>query len=279
MISFYGDSSVPPELCRLLYRSVPEGLHVPVVFRNRRPRCSDNGRKYPAGVCKMRRNGTWIEINLNPLYGGVMWRGSLAAALWKTLLEVCLHEFGHVATIDEWYDIHPEAYKNDFKVHQYVERLADKWAAQCIQTICRNDPRLGQPRVLSGYLGARVARRMARLAEHKSDSGWALAKYVKERRCWKTGGQFTAGDVLTHLGLPPWRYRNAYSALRRVSAKAGIDYTDAAGRRHKLYTWGDVPVLANRLKNVRLTEWPRESSGRDLLASWLGKEKETHDGL
>ena len=50
--------------------------------------------------------GSWygstrrIEINLNPVYAGAR-RYSYAsdsAALWRVLLEICLHEFGHVAT-------------------------------------------------------------------------------------------------------------------------------------------------------------------------------------
>jgi hypothetical protein len=42
-------------------------------------------------------------------------------------------------------------------------------------------------------------------------------------------------------------FHNDRRLLRRVSDGVGIDYTDGAGRRHKLYTWGDVPILAERI--------------------------------
>jgi hypothetical protein len=32
-----------------------------------------------------------------------------------------------------------------------------------------------------------------------------------------------------------------------VSEGVGVDHMDRAGRHHKLYSWGDMPVLAQRL--------------------------------
>jgi hypothetical protein len=34
MIVFHSDQLVPPELCRLLYQTVPEERHAPVIFFN-----------------------------------------------------------------------------------------------------------------------------------------------------------------------------------------------------------------------------------------------------
>jgi hypothetical protein len=67
--------------------------------------------------------------------------------------------------------------------------------------------------------------------------------FVKEVRCWRTGGQLSAGEALERIGFA----RKAYRELRQASVDIGIDYTDSAGRRHKLYTWGDLPILAERL--------------------------------
>jgi len=78
-------------------------------------------------------------------------------------------------------------------------------------------------------------------------SGSTRAAYVKEQRCWRTGAQLSAGDVLRELGLEPCLFTNVYRVLRRVSDGLGVDYTDDAGRHHKLYTWGDVPILAERI--------------------------------
>jgi hypothetical protein len=46
-------------------------------------------------------------------------------------------------------------------------------------------------------------------------------------------------------------FHNDRRLLRRVSDGVGIDYTDGAGRRHKLYTWGDVPILVERIAACR----------------------------
>lgn len=68
-------------------------------------------------------------------------------------------------------------------------------------------------------------------------------------RCRKTGAQLSTGDVLNELKVFPKSYLNAYEVLRRVSDGVGVDYVDGAGRRHKLYTWRDLPVLAQRIQD------------------------------
>ncbi len=54
------------------------------------------------------------------------------------------------------------------------------------------------------------------------------------------------------LDISPRDHTNAYDVLRRASAGIGIHYLDAAGRHHKLYTWGDLPLLRRRLDPQRL---------------------------
>jgi YgiT-type zinc finger domain-containing protein len=97
--------------------------------------------------------------------------------------------------------------------------------------------------------------------------GSIYAAYVSEMRCRRTGGQLTAGDVLKCLGIPPQKYTNAYSLLRLASTDLGIDYIDEARRRHKLYTWGDVPILIERLHSLDLRnkEVARDANGRDII--------------
>lgn len=46
-------------------------------------------------------------------------------------------------------------------------------------------------------------------------------------------------------------FHNDRRLLRRVSDGVGIDYTDGAARRHKLYIWGDVPILVERIAACR----------------------------
>ena len=62
-----------------------------------------------------------------------------------------------------------------------------------------------------------------------------------------------SGDVLRELGIEPRRFSNAYRVLRRASGGVGVDHLDGAGRRHKLYVWGDVPLLRERMQD-RLDE-------------------------
>jgi hypothetical protein len=95
---------------------------------------------------------------------------------------------------------------------------------------------------MTGYLGARLIR----WRESAKDTPGCF-EYIAERRCSWTGGQLTSGDVLRQLDIEPHRYTNAYSILRRVSEGIGIDYVDRAARHHKLYMWGDIHVVAERL--------------------------------
>jgi hypothetical protein len=70
---------------------------------------------------------------------------------------------------------------------------------------------------------------------------------VKQWRCRQTGAQLASGDVLKALRLDPWKYPNAYAVLRAVSHDIGTVWIDQAGRQHRLYVWGDLPVLGTRM--------------------------------
>jgi len=73
----------------------------------------------------------------------------------------------------------------------------------------------------------------------------ALAFYVAERRKMATGTQLTAGEALRQLRISSPTPRD-YRALRAIDA--GIRHRDAAGRRHTLYTWGDLDVIAENFR-------------------------------
>jgi hypothetical protein len=126
-----------------------------------------------------------------------------------------------------------------------------------------------QPRCVTGYLGVRLAevrtsrKRWIDGFMGRPAHGSLRTAYVKEQRCWKTGAQLTSGDVLRELGLESRLFTNAQRVLRRSSDGVGADYTDGAGRRHKLYTWGDVPVLRKRMEE-RFEEWEVRPEASDL---------------
>jgi len=237
---------------------------VPVRFFNRHDAYGEQIRRGQrrrgltlAGIF-VRTRRPWIGIDLNRLYTDSfeLHRGlASSTAVWRTLLELCLHEFGHAATreIAERMNQHEYWAWPRGRVYQYTEQLADGWMDQHVAQILKRDPRLGQPQRITGYLSARLAERRTRLRQSIIEpgdvqtTGSIRAAYVKEQRCWRAGAQLTCGDVLHELGLKPRLYTNAYRILRRVSDGVGVDYIDGAGRRHKLYTWGDVPILSERL--------------------------------
>lgn len=264
MIEYHGDRLVPPELCKLLYHAVPKKDHVPVRFFNRHDAFGEPTRgkrrdySTPFGIY-MDVKRPWIGINLNAVYYKAADRHprlAASTAVWRTLVEVCLHEFGHSATRDMMermnryeYDAVPLG-----RVYRYTEQLAEDWKDLRLARILKYDPRLGEPRRIMGYLSALLARRRVEFRKWITQPGVATAfpsvraQYVKEQRCWRAGAQLTSGDVLRKIGLEPHHFTNAYRVLRRASEGVGVDYIDRAGRRHKLYIWGDVPILAKRLE-------------------------------
>lgn len=241
MIVFADDQLAPPELCAMLLQLVPEEYHSPVVFFNHPhpsgPRvlgeCLDGGRR--------------IDICLNAMFREACHRpGSLPAALWHTLLWTSLHEFGHVATIrdiDERLSVNAHLY--DPRMRLRLEDMAERWAIDAFCRLRDYDSRLAQPARLRGYLGAQLVKRL---------DGWYLSNdpaciqlCAKERRCDKTGGQFSSGEVLDLLGINRLTYLNAYRRLRAASEGVGTEVVDRAGGTHKLYTWGDLPIIGERL--------------------------------
>ena len=166
------------------------------------------------------------------------------------MLEVCLHEFGHVATKKVAFKMNQHEYNGDVcgRVYVATERLADEWRDRRIERILELDPRLRQQRYMSGYLGARLI--MWRKLVKDVPGHYP---FIIERRCQMTGGQLTAGNVLRKLNVR-YGYTNAYALLKRASEGIGIDYVDRAGRHHKLYTWGDVPLVAERFEREQLRE-------------------------
>ena len=130
MITFHNESLVQPELCRLLTLSVPEELHVPLVFHARR--IPDAGR----GVMGQTR---WpdprIDISLGMVWAS-LWSSS--AALWHELLRLCYHEFGHVATHWAHDYVSWTEYAACADGYRWTERQADEWAER--RLAIRRDP-------------------------------------------------------------------------------------------------------------------------------------------
>ncbi len=121
---------------------------------------------------------------------------------------------------------------------------------------------------MSGYLGARLIKWRKSV---KDEPG--CYPFIMERRCQMTGGQLTAGDVLRKLNIQRHRYTNAYALLRKASEGIGIDYVDRVGRHHKLYTWGDVPLIAERFDRAELREIDQERALERAMQKFLQEEE------
>lgn len=233
------------------------------------------GSGYLLGSVRIQRGKkpSQININLNPIFDQVFWSETRRVhaptpSAWRLLVEVCLHEFGHVATQKEMFRLNQHEYYLGYgRVYDATERLAEEWKDQRVSKILRADPRLGQPRYMSGYLGARLIRWRKSV---KDTPG--CYPFIAERRCHSTGGQLTAGDVLRKLDIRHHSYTNAYALLREASEGIGVDYVDRAGRRHKLYTWGDVPLLAERFDRAKLRERDQEGDPEQEMQKFLQEE-------
>jgi hypothetical protein len=250
MITFYKDTLVPPELCRLLYQVVPVQYHVPVRFHTRFPPEMSYRTHGYMGMRNFEQSSgdSYIDIYLTPIYSyGCGKYQTPSTGLWHLLLGICLHEFGHVATQHEvsWWEQAEYEAEPLGRAYRHIEQLADCWKDRIIAGILRDDPRLGQPRRLRGYFGALLTRWNAEVKHVKCGSSYAA--YVSEMRCRRTGGQLTTGDVLELLRIPREKRKTAFPLLRKLSTGIGIDYLDGAHRRHKLYTWGDLPLVTERL--------------------------------
>lgn len=197
MMEFHNEASVGPQICRVLYLLVPEWCHLPIHFHNHRKswpyrRLSDFNRVRgtldgAAGIVHINLHLVWCDGQ------------SSSTHLWRQLLSTCLHEYGHVAT-DIYIDQFTETrYKDDWEAHNYVEAYANRWANDRLALLLKDDPRLGQPLRLQGYLGARMARLMQMCKGSKG--GAALAHYVRELRLLKTGAQLTAREAASRAGV------------------------------------------------------------------------------
>lgn len=246
MIVFHRDKLAPPELCQLLYQIVPLEFHRPVVFNNRKDQ-SETTRSHAYWRGHPEPGAAFVGINLNPLYGHAMngaCHGSSGFRAWKSLLWTCLHEFGHVATQKDMDYVSPAAYNARFsREHKRVEYVADQWMNRIVWKLAERDKRFAQPEAIGGYMGARLARDFA----GNREAGWGTWRLqtVRNGRCFRTGMQLSSGDVLRVLsGLAPTP-RN-FRLLRELSGGIGKEHIDAAGRRHMLYLYSELPLLARR---------------------------------
>ena len=247
MISFHNEKMAPPILCKLLHDAVPEECHVPVVFsygKHTLPK-----RFLRDGFFMGITDYSLVCLDLRRIHSHARRDCALDAGIWYGMLKTGFHEFGHIAgRHDEipWWE------KTDA-----LELEADAWAYERMDAVLRWDKRLFQPFYLGVVSVVKNRRKWAPFRPGSADSArsphlrvpWV---YIHDYRCKITAGQLSVGHVAQKVfDLPPDGDHYTRRAIRLVH-KYGDDlarvHVDSAGRRHCLWTWGDVPVILGRVK-------------------------------
>ena len=243
MINFYNERLVPRKLCELLSEVVPAKYHRPVVFSYGKRHMPERSERY-AGVasdCRVSLNLEQIRFNA-VIYGNI---GSLSARTWHSMLAVGFHEFGHIASGHFRGDaLAANRYGYDWQFYRYCEDQADRKADSWMQAILANDSRLYQPNHL-GVIDIIARRRRSR--SRVEPMHWSARK---DYRCSVTGGQLSIGDVFQSV-FERWyslKQGRIYTLIHRCADDLARVYIDSLGRPHRFWVWGDLSIIAARLR-------------------------------
>ena len=255
MITFHNDHLVSPVLCELLYNTVDEHLHRPVIFVPGKTDLQALGRCYYR----------YIEIYLHEIF---ICEPPEIFRLWKDLLCVAYHEFGHIATARLARHVNRQEYESKERGYRYTEQLANNWAKESILRLLEKDKRLFQPPSLGAYYDKHL-RKELKLA--KKFPGRIHMRMLFREECGKfiSGGQLSAGDVATMIDA--WKYsqspvdkskrvaRPNYELIYKLADDLAYFYIDRAGCRYGYFAYGDVPEIAMRLARYEATHKPTRS--------------------
>lgn len=248
MITFHNDHLVTPEFCKLIYNTVPEEHHIPVIFV---PHPKDYRVR---GRCCYK----FIKLNLQGIYY-YGYPGEFR--LWKSLLYVAYHEFGHRATAHLTDHISNEEYYTYGRGYQYMERLAEDWANQKLLELAEEDKRLYQPKRLGPYFDGRIVKTKNRARA----SGGLCLWVIEEYRRYITGGQLSAREVASSLEAYRYpkspngegRYPTSNSRhIKKLAMDLAYIYTDRLNRKHQYFAWGDIPEIGRRVAKYKAIHGP-----------------------
>jgi hypothetical protein len=249
MITFYNDHLIAPEFCRLMYQTIPEKMHMDIVFTASRKQCMNR-----EGANKWTSLGhtnvsTIVCLHLANIYYHVM--GDYRDfEFWRQLLSVTYHEFGHKATRPQVRYLESR-YEEDNDARNKIESAANKWADMQMATLAEKDKRLAQPEKLGAYFAGREVKRRKYFAKTGADEGYrGLISY----RLRKSGGQCTITDV-AHTAR---ENKDNTALIRRLAADLAYKYTDHAGRVLYFFAYGDIPEIQRRVARYR-AEHPKHA--------------------
>jgi hypothetical protein len=256
MITFHNDHLVGAGFCKLMYQTVPEWLHVPIVFNAHTDEYRTRGTAYGSYPYR-------IELNLQ----GIYYQGATGVypdfGYWKYLLDVAYHEFGHFATHATDYKVREydngyDAGKDDYdaperEAYRYIEKAADDWRDLAMLRLLEYDKRLAQPDNLGAYFNGREAKRNKWRNSTDFDH-----RRITRYRLRKSGGQYTITETARLCGEIGPHYKPNTGLIRRLASDLAYLYTDNAGRLLYFFAHGDVPEIKQRVAEYRAIHPKRE---------------------
>jgi hypothetical protein len=259
-MEWHGEKMLPRGLPELVYQITPHwvlrDLKV-IVFPNKGPlkrgiwgRCREaNGRRvinlYPTVIL----THTYNKDNI----------GVLSFRFWLGILEVMLHEIGHLVTNQNLVGYSMERYQKEIGYYSYVETSADIWKDQMLQRIADRHPRMGQPEGwIGGLPGIYISRYSKYTMKYQDDNiSTENQRHIEDIRAYRCGGQLALTHVTTkflHLfDTNAFAMRNIEKRLRRIvkSIAPGLGihrhYIDRAGRKHLFFNVGEVNRVIEEL--------------------------------
>lgn len=243
MINFYNTRLAPQMLCKLLYDVVPYKFHRPVVFSYGMRHMPREHKRATGCVCY---GIVYLNLRSMAFYGRYQY-ASRSAGIWRELLRIGFHEFGHVATEHQWKGVTQKEYENCHDTHRLIEQDANKKAKEWILKTLSCNGRLYQP----NFLGVvDIVRQRHEQPLREIPRGSYFVERLQSYRCHITGGQLSVGDVVIKLGVHGHEHRGRVIRLiHELADDIARKHVDSAGRSHHFWVWGDLPVIAKRLKS------------------------------
>ena len=238
VIVFHNDKLVPKTLCEILYQTVPEEFHVPVVFKPYAPK------RYPAVGKYIINNTSWIEIYLNR-FRDLGWSEPAKPKIWRSLLKYGYRLFTYVRHRVEY-----DASDGNFDAPVYYD--AEQWANYQLSRLLTLDERLFQP-IWLGHLGHWCKQQEAQYKAAHPNYGKSNDFYpgLLDRRAYLSrGGQVPLPTIVRSITHD----YDEHLYVRRLALKYGRDlakvYRSQSGRPYYFFTFGGAERLEEGLRSI-----------------------------
>jgi hypothetical protein len=165
------------------------------------------------------------------------------------MLHIGFHEFGHIAAGHSRDSQEFQRYKHEWRFRSYWEDQANRTADAWIEAILNNNGRLYQPNYL-GVVSLIEKRRRLQIRSEQHNRRMSNSK-LKDYRCHVTGGQLSVHDVFLSVFKEPFSLdqQKMYKLIHQAADDIARVYRDGSGRMHRFWVWGDLQIIAGRLRS------------------------------